>query len=294
MGMTLAEKILARASGRERVAPDEIVVAEVDLAMSHENADLVRKAFQRNRRAKCLGPRAHRDHSRSPRAGGIREDRRHAQSDPRIRGRAGNSQLLRRGPRRHLPPGAGGERPRAAWHGGGGHGLPHHHPRRFRRLRHRHRRHRDGGRVDGGQAVVQSALHHSHRDRRQARQVDLGEGPDALRHRQAGRRRRRLSRRGVRRAGHPPAQRRLAHGAYEPGHGDGRQGRLHAGGRPPGVGPRAARGEGQDRALGAGRGRELRARARNRRRPGHHGTAGGLPARGGQREAALGGGRRCR
>ena len=46
MGMTLAEKILARASGRETVAPDEIVVAAVDLAMSHENADLVRKSFQ--------------------------------------------------------------------------------------------------------------------------------------------------------------------------------------------------------------------------------------------------------
>lgn len=45
MGMTLAEKILARASGRERVVPDEIVVAKVDLAMSHENADLVRKSF---------------------------------------------------------------------------------------------------------------------------------------------------------------------------------------------------------------------------------------------------------
>jgi 3-isopropylmalate/(R)-2-methylmalate dehydratase large subunit len=43
--MTLAEKILARASGRETVAPDEIVVARVDLAMSHENADLVRKSF---------------------------------------------------------------------------------------------------------------------------------------------------------------------------------------------------------------------------------------------------------
>ena len=43
--MTLAEKILARASGRERVAPDQIVVARVDLAMSHENADLVRKSF---------------------------------------------------------------------------------------------------------------------------------------------------------------------------------------------------------------------------------------------------------
>ncbi|MBZ5728407.1 MAG: 3-isopropylmalate dehydratase large subunit [Acidobacteriia bacterium] len=45
MGMTLAEKILARAAGRETVAPDQIVVARVDLAMSHENADLVRKSF---------------------------------------------------------------------------------------------------------------------------------------------------------------------------------------------------------------------------------------------------------
>ncbi|MDE3164471.1 MAG: 3-isopropylmalate dehydratase large subunit, partial [Acidobacteriota bacterium] len=45
MGMTLAEKILARASGREQVAPDQIVIARVDLAMSHENADLVRKSF---------------------------------------------------------------------------------------------------------------------------------------------------------------------------------------------------------------------------------------------------------
>jgi homoaconitate hydratase family protein len=45
MGMTLAEKILARASGRPLVRPDEIVVAKVDLAMSHENADLVRKSF---------------------------------------------------------------------------------------------------------------------------------------------------------------------------------------------------------------------------------------------------------
>ena len=43
--MTLAEKILARASGRDRVWPDQIVVARVDLAMSHENADLVRKSF---------------------------------------------------------------------------------------------------------------------------------------------------------------------------------------------------------------------------------------------------------
>ncbi|HUA59836.1 MAG TPA: 3-isopropylmalate dehydratase large subunit [Verrucomicrobiae bacterium] len=45
MPMTIAEKILARASGREQVSPDQIVVARVDLAMSHENADLVRKSF---------------------------------------------------------------------------------------------------------------------------------------------------------------------------------------------------------------------------------------------------------
>lgn len=46
MGMTLAEKILARASGCDRVAPDQVVVANIDLAMSHENADLVRKSFK--------------------------------------------------------------------------------------------------------------------------------------------------------------------------------------------------------------------------------------------------------
>jgi homoaconitate hydratase family protein len=43
--MTLVEKILARASGHAEVAPDHLVVAQVDLAMSHENADLVRKSF---------------------------------------------------------------------------------------------------------------------------------------------------------------------------------------------------------------------------------------------------------
>ena len=45
MGMTLAEKILARASGKTKVKPDDIVIAEVDIALSHENADVVRKSF---------------------------------------------------------------------------------------------------------------------------------------------------------------------------------------------------------------------------------------------------------
>lgn len=44
--MTLAEKILARAAGRDAVAPEQIVVASIDLALSHENADLVRKSFR--------------------------------------------------------------------------------------------------------------------------------------------------------------------------------------------------------------------------------------------------------
>lgn len=44
--MTLAEKILARASGREKVSPNEIVMAKVDVAMSHENADVVLRSFR--------------------------------------------------------------------------------------------------------------------------------------------------------------------------------------------------------------------------------------------------------
>ena len=44
--MTIAEKILARASGKDKVKPGEIVNARVDVAMSHENADVVRRHFE--------------------------------------------------------------------------------------------------------------------------------------------------------------------------------------------------------------------------------------------------------
>ncbi len=43
---TIAEKILARASGKKKVIPNEIVMARVDVAMSHENADVVLKSFR--------------------------------------------------------------------------------------------------------------------------------------------------------------------------------------------------------------------------------------------------------
>ncbi|KAA3616125.1 MAG: 3-isopropylmalate dehydratase large subunit [Calditrichaeota bacterium] len=45
MGMTLAEKILARAAGLETVKPGDIIEPKVDLAMSHENAALVINQF---------------------------------------------------------------------------------------------------------------------------------------------------------------------------------------------------------------------------------------------------------
>ncbi len=45
MGMTLVQKILARASGRSQVAVGDVVEPRVDLAMSHENAALVINQF---------------------------------------------------------------------------------------------------------------------------------------------------------------------------------------------------------------------------------------------------------
>lgn len=45
MGMTVAEKILARACGRDAVKAGDVVEPKVDLAMSHENAALVINQF---------------------------------------------------------------------------------------------------------------------------------------------------------------------------------------------------------------------------------------------------------
>ncbi|MEX0568039.1 MAG: 3-isopropylmalate dehydratase large subunit, partial [Candidatus Njordarchaeota archaeon] len=47
MGMTIAEKILAKKSGKDVVRPGEFIIANVDLAMSHENADMVLKSFKK-------------------------------------------------------------------------------------------------------------------------------------------------------------------------------------------------------------------------------------------------------
>src|SRR3970282_1230891 len=46
VGMTVAEKILARAAGLPSVAAGDVIEPRVDLAMSHENAALVINQFQ--------------------------------------------------------------------------------------------------------------------------------------------------------------------------------------------------------------------------------------------------------
>src|SRR5512143_3662472 len=46
MGMTMVEKILARASGQRAVKAGDVVEPRVDLAMSHENAALVINQFK--------------------------------------------------------------------------------------------------------------------------------------------------------------------------------------------------------------------------------------------------------
>ena len=45
MGMTIVEKILARATGNKSVKPGDVLEPAVDVAMSHENAALVINQF---------------------------------------------------------------------------------------------------------------------------------------------------------------------------------------------------------------------------------------------------------
>ena len=91
MGMTVAEKILARASGRSAVHAGEVVEPAVDVAMSHENAALVINQFQEIYQGTGLEPRVWDpeedcDCLRPPGACGNRQDRHQPEENPRIRG----------------------------------------------------------------------------------------------------------------------------------------------------------------------------------------------------------------
>ena len=57
MGMTIVQKILARAAGRSSVAVGDVVEPRVDLAMSHENAALVINQFHEIYKGTGLEPR---------------------------------------------------------------------------------------------------------------------------------------------------------------------------------------------------------------------------------------------
>ena len=46
MGMTIVEKILAKAADRESVSVGDVIEPKVDLAMSHENAALIINRFK--------------------------------------------------------------------------------------------------------------------------------------------------------------------------------------------------------------------------------------------------------
>lgn len=47
MGMTLTEKILARASGKEAVQPNDIIIIEPDVVLSHDNTAPIANIFER-------------------------------------------------------------------------------------------------------------------------------------------------------------------------------------------------------------------------------------------------------
>ena len=90
MGMTLVEKILARATGQRRSAVGDVVEPEVDLAMSHENAALVINQFNEVFKGTGLEPKVwdpsriaiifdHRVPAESL------EDRDQPEEDPRVR-----------------------------------------------------------------------------------------------------------------------------------------------------------------------------------------------------------------
>ena len=178
MGMTVVEKILARACGHAvGRRPATSSSRAVDLAMSHENARAGDQPVQgdlpgHGPRAEASGTRRriaiifdHRVPAESPKTATnqkkIREfvaPARHHQvpRHPRRRGR-------------HLPPDPARERLRAAGLRRGRHRQPHHQPRRAGRLRLRHRRHRDG-RGLGARAALNVEVPADHQGRGQ-RQV---------------------------------------------------------------------------------------------------------------------------
>ncbi len=145
MGQTLAEKILARASGRASVRPGEIVTCRVDLAMMH---DFERAAARGPDPAavgrQAVGPDQDRHQHRPFRAGVRCRNGGDPRPDPQMGEGGGDREFLRHaGDLPHHPAGA---RASEARHVRGRRGLAFADRRCVRLLHVRHRRDRDGRR----------------------------------------------------------------------------------------------------------------------------------------------------
>ncbi len=173
MGMTIVQKILARATGLPSVKVGDIVEPSVDLAMSHENGALVMNQFAEiykgtGLEAKVWDPSKiaivldHRVPAESAKTATNQKKIREfvaAQGITKfhdVRGDQGGicHQILAESG--YDPSGPGHRR----------HRQPHDQPRRARRLRVRHRRHRDGLRL-GARPRAQRRGPGHHQGRRQ-------------------------------------------------------------------------------------------------------------------------------
>ena len=155
MGMTVVEKILARASGQAAVKAGDVVEPTVDLAMSHENAALVINQFLEIYKDTGLEPRVW-----DPSHVAIIFDHRVPAESPKT---ATNQKKIREFVARHtiakfhdirgdqggichqILPESGYVRPGYVVVGNR---LPYDEPRSARRIRLRHRGNRNGQRVD--------------------------------------------------------------------------------------------------------------------------------------------------
>ena len=158
MGMTIVQKILARATGQRTVAVGDVVEPAVDLAMSHENGALVMNQFFEVYKGTGLEPKVWDpskiaiilDH-RVP-----AESSKTATNQKKIREFVAKQGIAKfhdiRGDEggicHQILPGA---RLHAARPGDRRHRQPHDEPRRGRRLLLRHRRHGDGRRLGARQ-----------------------------------------------------------------------------------------------------------------------------------------------
>ncbi len=225
MGMTMVEKILAKATGQASVCKGDVVEPRVDLAMSHENGALVLNQFLEIYKGTGLEARVwdpskiaiifdHRVPAESAKTATNQKKVREFVEQQGI-GKFHDIRGDEGGICHQILPENGYVRP---GNGGGRHRQPHHQPRRAGSLRLRHRRHRDGFGLDPGKRVERrSAGDYQSGGKGKFPRICPAQGPDPVPDRPAhGRRRQlqgdRISRSGYREYAHLGAPDDLQHG----------------------------------------------------------------------------------